>query len=478
MYLSFLLYSFIAWWGICCYLGIFSKRAYAESALLLFSIIFIGSYSWVSVSIAFVVGTIVFWCLSFNSSKLLSISLVFVVVLFLFKFLLFFESFIFPVGLSYVILQTLLFANDRNSWSQNESKYEEASMRTETLNLYCTFANVPHLIRFQNVMLFFAFFPQYLAGPLIRRSDLTIECSRSGLIERAPKATRLLAFGLAMKFLFSPLLSSVPDSGIEAEALGQWDFFGAWFFLIFNGFHVFYDLLSYWLIAAGLAYYFGVKLPENFKEPFAATSLRSYWSKWHITVSNFFFAFVYIPTYKYLSRFSFFANGTAICDFVCLFVTFFITAIWHGSSSLFLLWGCFHAMAIALQVHSRGVLQGWLPTQLAVFCSLALFTFAIGDRAFPYGLFGALVGLEGFHVPSFLRASEFFGSSTDLISFGNVLGGVGLYNMVSGILGVAGCELCRGMLAKSSSYTMYVCGIFFGLSFMLGLDDGFLYFEF
>lgn len=250
---------------------------------------------------------------------------------------------------------------------------------------------------------FLSFFPQLIAGPIVRYQDIRDQLPvRRETLDRFAAGIRLLGVGLCKKVLVANpmgvLWETVKTS--ECGALGAWA--GAAAF----SFQIYFDFSGYSDMARGLGRLFGFELPENFRYPYAARSVTDFWRRWHITLSGWFRDYVYIPLGG--SRRG---MGRTVCN---LLVVWALTGLWHGASWNFLLWGLYYFVLLAAEKLFLGRLLGRLPalvsrayTLTAAAFGWVLFAFtdfsAMGDYiARMFGGAGGGTGSAGPDLLSFL----------------------------------------------------------------------------
>ncbi len=185
---------------------------------------------------------------------------------------------------------------------------------------------------------YLTFFPQLIAGPIVRYDTLRLQLTARK--ESAPQAVRgiqYIAVGLAKKVLLANqiavLFESVRDNLATSGSLGAW--VGA---LAFT-FQIYFDFSGYSDMARGLGLLFGFDLPENFRHPYCAASITEFWRRWHITLSSWFRDYVYIPLGG--SR-----RGNV---FVNLFIVWALTGLWHGAAWNFVLWGIYYFVLLSAE---------------------------------------------------------------------------------------------------------------------------------
>jgi alginate O-acetyltransferase complex protein AlgI len=244
--------------------------------------------------------------------------------------------------------------------------------------------------------LYICFFPQAIAGPLVRWSEVMHQFGRrafrAGWESRVALGASFIILGLAQKlFLGDPLADHV-NPIFEAAGKGAVTSAQAWLGTLGFSFQIFFDFSGYSDIAIGLALTFGITLPKNFDAPYRATSLQDFWRRWHITLSRFLRDYLYIPLGG--SRFGLPRHMLALA------LTMLLGGLWHGAGWPFVLWGAAHGVALAVGVLWRRVLPplpfavGWAVT--FSFVTLAWILFRSPNMDVALTMLQALAGSPGF----------------------------------------------------------------------------------
>ena len=222
-------------------------------------------------------------------------------------------SIILPVGISFYTFQTMSYSLD--------IYYKRLKPTTDFLS-FATFV---------------AFFPQLVAGPIERASNLLSQIvkPRKFRYEQASSGLKLILWGLFKKLVIADSLAPMVDdiflnyNTYPASTL----IFGVTLF----SFQVYGDFSGYSDIAIGTAKLFGIELMSNFKFPFFSRNVAEYWQRWHVSLSTWFRHYVYIPLGgSRVSKIKSVRNITII---------FLISGLWHGANWTFIFWGGFHALA-------------------------------------------------------------------------------------------------------------------------------------
>lgn len=191
-------------------------------------------------------------------------------------------------------------------------------------------------------MLFVAFFPRLIAGPIVRHHEILpqfdLDPLREGLAERIAKGATLLVIGLTKKVLLADKLAPVADTAFADAASGGASFGTAWTGALAFTFQLFLDFSAYSEMAIGIALMLGLNLPENFRAPYAAADLRDFWRRWHISLSRYLRDYVYIPLGG--------SRSGALVFVLATIVTMGLCGLWHGAGWTFVVWGLLHGVGL------------------------------------------------------------------------------------------------------------------------------------
>ena len=233
-----------------------------------------------------------------------------------------------------------------------------------------------------NLALYIAMFPQLIAGPIVRYSDIRTELTgRSHNAEMFSEGAGRFIIGLSKKAILANTLGAVA-ANIMGEDLQTMGVGVAWIGAVFYTLQIYFDFSGYSDMAIGLGKIFGFHFSENFNYPYISKSIREFWRRWHISLSSWFRDYLYIPLGG--SR-----RGNV---YLHLLIVFLATGIWHGAAWGFVLWGLWHGFfIIAERVVSNhknngsktksGIqgtvcikkLLGWIYTMLVVVVGWVLF---------------------------------------------------------------------------------------------------------
>lgn len=155
----------------------------------------------------------------------------------------------------------------------------------------------PHT--FLDYALFVSFFPQLIAGPIVRHNELVPQLqqlpNRTDIDNNRARGLLLLTLGLAKKVYIADNLAEIANPLFDASLTTQFYVVDAWIAILAFGFQIYFDFSGYSDMAIGLALLFGIVLPINFNSPYKSTSIIDFWRHWHITLSLFLRDYLYIP---------------------------------------------------------------------------------------------------------------------------------------------------------------------------------------
>lgn len=194
-----------------------------------------------------------------------------------------------------------------------------------------------------NILLYISFFPQLIAGPIVKYRDINeaIE-NRVMNADEIAKGLRRFICGLGKKVLIANTAGLVADHVFTA-AHSKVNFVVAWIGAIAYLMQIYYDFSGYSDMAIGLGHMFGFRFKENFQYPYGADSIQEFWRRWHISLSTWFKEYLYIPLGG--NR-----KGTAR---TCInrIIVFFFTGLWHGANWTFVIWGLWHGMFLLFETY-------------------------------------------------------------------------------------------------------------------------------
>jgi alginate O-acetyltransferase complex protein AlgI len=203
---------------------------------------------------------------------------------------------------------------------------------------------------FLDYAVFIAFFPQLVAGPIVRAREFFGDLFnwRPPTLDEVQSGVFLVIIGLAKKMAFADQFAIVADSyfnnlGANPGAVP------AWTGTIAFAMQIFFDFSGYTDIAIGTARLFGFHFPLNFARPYLATSITDFWHRWHMSLSRWLRDYLYIPL-----------GGNRhgeLMTYRNLMLTMLLGGMWHGASWNFMIWGGYHGMLLSVERMGRGKIR-------------------------------------------------------------------------------------------------------------------------
>lgn len=191
------------------------------------------------------------------------------------------------------------------------------------------------------VLLYISFFPQLIAGPIVKYRDICMEIDdRKFDLQEAASGLQRFIIGLSKKVLIANTMGITADHIFSANysclnILTTW--IGAFAYFL----QIYYDFSGYSDMSIGLGRMFGFHFKENFLYPYGAVSIQDFWHKWHISLSGWFREYLYIPLGGNRK------GKMRTC--VNKMIVFFCTGLWHGANWTFVIWGLFHGAFLLLE---------------------------------------------------------------------------------------------------------------------------------
>jgi alginate O-acetyltransferase complex protein AlgI len=271
------------------------------------------------------------------------------------------------VGIALVLCPLLYYKYSRFILTQFVDFEPSALLIPAGISFY-TFQNIALIIdasrlpkwrpKFIDFFNFCSFFPQVVAGPIERKSDLFQPLERFTFrlnLRTLHEGTPWVLLGLVYKLVIADNVGQFIDRD---------SFASAWPILLNTfafGLKIYFDFCGYSLIAYGIAKFFAIDLTLNFRSPYLASNLKDFWRRWHITLSQWFKDYVYIPLG---------GRKTALWPLAMLSV-FLVSGMWHGAGWGFLIWGLAHGIGCvinhSLKLPRIPIVLSWLLTQAFVF---------------------------------------------------------------------------------------------------------------
>ena len=228
----------------------------------------------------------------------------------------------------------------------------------------------------KNIAHFFSYlvmFPQLVAGPIVRAKDFLNQLRENREVSKLEfwNGIKLIVIGYFQKTVLADNLGVIVNTAFEGVNNGTGLYW--WVVMICFSFQIYFDFNGYSQIARGLAKLMGYHFKMNFNHPYLATSLKDFWSRWHISLSTWFRDYVYIPLGG--------SKKGRIRAHINIWVTMFLSGLWHGAAFNFVLWGIFHGFALSIERLSKNSLRGiqeiksirWILTMIQVLIGWVFF---------------------------------------------------------------------------------------------------------
>ncbi|MBO5859420.1 MAG: MBOAT family protein [Clostridia bacterium] len=184
-----------------------------------------------------------------------------------------------------------------------------------------------------------AMFPQLIAGPIVRYSDIEKQLvNRTHTFDAAAQGIRRFVIGLGKKILIANALGELCD---VFKASDDKSVLFYWLYAIAFTLHIYFDFSGYSDMAIGMGKVFGFDFLENFNYPYISKSVTEFWRRWHMSLGSWFRDYVYIPLGgNRVSTFKKFRN---------IFVVWMLTGFWHGAAWNFIVWGLYFAVLLVIE---------------------------------------------------------------------------------------------------------------------------------
>jgi alginate O-acetyltransferase complex protein AlgI len=252
-----------------------------------------------------------------------------------------------------------------------------------------------HIYGFLDFCMFVTFFPQLIAGPLVRHNEIigqfALPPRRPEMWENLSRGFVLFLIGVAKKVLLADTLAMIADPLFVQAHMAPLAAVPAWVATSAYTLQIYFDFSGYSDMAIGLALMFGLRLPFNFDAPYRAVSPRDFWRRWHMTLSRFLRDYLYIPL------------GGNRCGPIRqafnVVATMLLGGLWHGANWTFVAWGGLWGAALAINhVWQSAGLR--LPRPLAwaatlLFAMAGWVLFRSPDFASAGAMFASLLGAHG-----------------------------------------------------------------------------------
>ncbi len=235
-----------------------------------------------------------------------------------------------------------------------------------------------------NLALYVSLFPQLVAGPIVRYTDVMNELKhRTHSLDGFVCGIRRFVFGFSKKVLIANSLGSLCETFRSTDEKSTLFF---WLYAVAFSLQIYFDFSGYSDMAIGLGSMLGFKFPENFRHPFISTSVTEFWRRWHITLGSWFRDYVYIPM-----------GGNRVKTarfFLNILTVWFLTGFWHGADWTFIVWGLYFAALLLIEKSIPKRIKDKVPSVIGHL--YLIFAVLIGFVIFnANGIEGAISDLSG-----------------------------------------------------------------------------------
>jgi alginate O-acetyltransferase complex protein AlgI len=198
----------------------------------------------------------------------------------------------------------------------------------------------PAIRKYTDYALYVAFFPQLVAGPIVRARNFFDDLFhwQPPTHEDFQRGATQAVFGLAKKLICADQFAQIADRYFNSPVPG---YLPAWTGTLAFALQIYFDFSGYTDIAIGTALLFGFHFPENFRRPYLAASITDFWRRWHISLSSWLRDYLYIPL-----------GGNRhgkVKTYRNLLITMTLGGLWHGASWNFIIWGAYHGVLLSLE---------------------------------------------------------------------------------------------------------------------------------
>lgn len=314
--------------------------------------------------------------------------------------------------------------------------------------------------------LYISMFPQLVAGPIVRYDTIADELyDRNETWEMAVQGIELFILGLGKKVILANQLAVIADKAFVLSDVDELSVGMAWLGIVAYTLQIYFDFSGYSNMAIGLGRIFGFHFPDNFNYPYISGSVTEFWHRWHISLSQWFRDYVYIPLG---------GNRVGKVKHVRnMFIVWLLTGIWHGANWTFLLWGLLYFVFLILEKYTGFIKKiGKIPAHI-------------------YTLFVVMVCWVVFKADSIAAAGRYLGN---MFGFGTAEGidEVFLFYIrnfkVWLFVAIAGCipwtvmlqeRLERNLLLQFGKELLKIAILLISISYLLrGTYNPFVYFNF
>ena len=240
---------------------------------------------------------------------------------------------------------------------------------------------------FINLAAYIAMFPQLIAGPIVRYSDIAKQLEkRKHNMENIALGIRRFIIGLSKKILVANVLGELVA---VFKASDEKSVLFVWLYAVAYMLHIYFDFSGYSDMAIGLGRIFSFYFPENFRYPYISGSITEFWRRWHISLGSWFRDYLYIPLGgNRAGRIKWLRN---------IFIVWMATGLWHGAAWNFVLWGVIFAVLLMVEkLWLLPLLEKWKIVSHIYVLFFVIISFVIFDASSLSEAFSCRTGMFGF----------------------------------------------------------------------------------
>ena len=259
-----------------------------------------------------------------------------------------------------------------------------------------------------NVGLYIAFFPQLIAGPIVRYGSIAEQLvEREHSFEKFAEGAKRFCIGVSKKLIIANRVAVVAEVAFGADPAKR-SVLLAWVGALSFMLQIYFDFSGYSDMAIGLGKMFGFTFLENFNYPYMSKSITEYWRRWHISLGEWFRDYLYYPLSlgpavrlrKKINKKVGRKKSAVIASVFVLFVVWFSTGIWHGANMTFVVWGLIQFVFIVFEQYrtpmknkKAGAVLGFITTFFVILFTKVIFNSASMGAAIHY--YGSMLHLQG-----------------------------------------------------------------------------------
>lgn len=205
--------------------------------------------------------------------------------------------------------------------------------------------------------LYISMFPKLVAGPIVRYADIERQlASRKLSVKKIGQGSRYFIIGLAKKAVLAGTAGAVFEQ-VSSSPAASLSALTAWIGCISYAFQIYFDFSGYSDMALGLGKMFGFEFRKNFDYPYTAVSITDFWRRWHISLTDWFREYVYIPLG---------GNQCSVSrNILNIMVVWLLTGMWHGAAWNFIAWGVYYGFILVMEKYVWGVFLDEIPKAAA-----------------------------------------------------------------------------------------------------------------